>query len=87
MPEWSEKDMKKELKAVRDGIISQNKASLLYKIPKGTLNSRPHGKNKYNKAGAPTKLGLTTEFFSKHSKYNFKHEAALKYDQFGFKSD
>jgi hypothetical protein len=46
MPEWSEKDMKKELKAVRDGTISQNKASFLYKIPKGTLNSRLHGKNK-----------------------------------------
>ena len=65
MPEWSEKDMEKELKAVRDGTISQNKASLLYKILKGTLNSRLHGKNKYNKAGAPTKLGLTTEFFLK----------------------
>ena len=65
MPEWSEKDMEKELKAVRDGTISQNKASLLYKIPKGTLNARLHDKNKSNKAGAPTKLGLTTEFVLK----------------------
>ena len=65
MPEWSEKDMEKALKAVRDWTMSQNKASSLCEILKGTLNSRLHGKNKYNKAGAPTKLGLTTEFFLK----------------------
>jgi hypothetical protein len=65
MPEWSEEDMEKALKAIRNGTISQNKASLLYKIPKGTLNAGLHIKNKSNKAGASTKLGLTTEFFLK----------------------
>ena len=58
MPEWSEEDMEKALKAVRDGTMSQNKASLIYKIPKGTLNARLHDKYKSNKAGAPTKLAL-----------------------------
>ena len=44
MPEWSEEDMEKALKAVRDRTMSQNKASLLYKIPKGPLNIRLHDK-------------------------------------------
>ena len=63
MPEWSEEDMEKAIKAVRDGTMSQNKASLLYKIPKGTLNARLHDKYNSNKAGAPTKLSSKTEFF------------------------
>ena len=40
MPEWSEKDIEKALKAIRDGKMSQNKAFLLYKIPKGPLNAK-----------------------------------------------
>jgi hypothetical protein len=44
MPVWSEEDVEKALKAVRDGTMSQNKASLLFKIPKDTLNSILHDK-------------------------------------------
>ena len=81
--------MEKAIKAVRDGTMSQNKASLLYKIPKGTLNARLHDKYKSNKFGRRPNRVQRLNFFSKHSKYNYKHDerSGFKYDPFGFKSD